>query len=76
MMPEQTVQASIDLQAKVLMPIHWGKFKLSLHSWKEPIERVAVAAEQNQVRLTTPLIGESISIGNHYPSLKWWENIR
>jgi L-ascorbate metabolism protein UlaG (beta-lactamase superfamily) len=76
MTPEQTVQASIDLNATVLMPIHWGKFKLSLHSWKEPIERVAVAAEQNQVRLTTPLIGESISIGNHYPSLKWWENIR
>ncbi|HEY5825786.1 MAG TPA: MBL fold metallo-hydrolase, partial [Cyclobacteriaceae bacterium] len=24
MMPEQTVQASIDLKAKVLMPVHWG----------------------------------------------------
>lgn len=32
MMPEQTVQASIDLKAAVLMPIHWGKFKLSLHA--------------------------------------------
>ncbi|MCX8490857.1 MAG: MBL fold metallo-hydrolase [Cyclobacteriaceae bacterium] len=75
MMPEQTILASIDLQAKVLFPIHWGKFKLSLHSWKEPIERATIAAEQKQVRLTTPLIGEPISIGNHYPSVKWWENI-
>jgi L-ascorbate metabolism protein UlaG (beta-lactamase superfamily) len=75
MIPEQTVQASIDLQAKVLMPIHWGKFKLSLHSWKEPIERATIAAEQNQVRLTTPLMGEPIKIDGHYPNMKWWEKI-
>ncbi len=73
MMPEQTVQASIDLQAKVLMPIHWGKFKLSLHSWKEPIERATIAAEKNQVLLTTPFMGELINIDRHYPNTKWWE---
>jgi L-ascorbate metabolism protein UlaG (beta-lactamase superfamily) len=75
MMPEQTVQASIDLQAKVLMPIHWGKFKLSLHSWKEPIERATIAAKKSQVRLTTPLMGEPIKINRHYPNTKWWETI-
>jgi len=75
MIPEQTVQASIDLQAKVLMPIHWGKFKLSLHTWKEPIERATIAAEQNQLRLTTPLMGEPIKIDGHYPNMKWWEKI-
>lgn len=31
MMPEQTVQAAIDLKAKMLMPVHWGKFALALH---------------------------------------------
>ena len=39
MMPEQTVQASIDLKAKTFMPVHWGKFALALHAWDEPIER-------------------------------------
>ena len=28
MSPEETVQAAIDLQAKELMPVHWGKFSL------------------------------------------------
>ena len=37
MTPEQTVQAAIDLKAKILLPVHWGKFTLSLHPWYEPI---------------------------------------
>lgn len=32
MMPEQTVQAAIDLKAKILMPVHWAKFALALHA--------------------------------------------
>ncbi len=26
MMPEETVQAAVDLKAKQLLPVHWGKF--------------------------------------------------
>lgn len=37
MMPEQSVQAGIDLNAHLLMPIHWGAFSLSIHSWTEPV---------------------------------------
>ncbi len=75
MTPEETVQASIDLQAKVLMPVHWGKFKLSLHSWKEPIERACSAAAARNVILTTPLIGQPVIVGDHYPNDRWWTNI-
>ena len=31
MMPEQTVQAAIDLKGKFMMPIHWGAFTLAMH---------------------------------------------
>jgi len=34
MMPEETVQASVDLNSKFLMPIRWRSFKLGLHDWK------------------------------------------
>lgn len=61
-MPEQTVQASIDLKAKVLMPVHWGKFKLSVHPWDEPIKRVIKKAAELNVTLATPMIGEPIKI--------------
>ncbi len=73
MLPEETVQAAIDLQAKVLLPVHWGKFALSLHTWDEPIERVSAKANELNVKLTTPMIGEPVIIDERYPNSKWWE---
>ena len=46
MFPEETAQAGIDVKAKAIMPIHWGAFKLALHSWTDPIERVSRKAEE------------------------------
>ncbi len=73
MMPEETVQASIDLNAKTLLPVHWGKFTLALHPWKEPIERATAHAKKLGVNVTTPLIGEAIYLDGSYPATRWWE---
>lgn len=75
MMPEQVVQAAIDLKTKVLMPVHWGKFALALHAWDEPIQRVYNKAEEMNVTLTTPMIGEPVVLNKFYPNKKWWEHI-
>lgn len=75
MMPEETVQASLDVRAKILLPVHWGKFCLSLHPWNEPIERLIKKAEELQVNVTTPVIGEPLIIGEKYPVKKWWREI-
>jgi L-ascorbate metabolism protein UlaG (beta-lactamase superfamily) len=72
MMPEQTVQASIDLKARVLMPVHWGKFTLSVHPWNESAERATKAADSLNVKLTTPRIGEPIFLDVSYPNESWW----
>jgi L-ascorbate metabolism protein UlaG (beta-lactamase superfamily) len=72
MMPEQTVQASVDLKAAVLMPVHWGKFTLALHPWNEPVERVLARAEELKVKVTTPMLGERLVIGERLPEKKWW----
>jgi L-ascorbate metabolism protein UlaG (beta-lactamase superfamily) len=74
MMPEQTVQASLDLKAKVLLPVHWGKFTLAFHTWRDPIRRATKEAEKLNVTLATPLIGEPIFFGETIPSAKWWES--
>lgn len=74
MKPEQTVQASLDLKAKVLLPVHWGKFTLALHPWRDPIRRATKEAVRLNVRVTTPLIGEPIFFGETMPSTKWWES--
>jgi L-ascorbate metabolism protein UlaG (beta-lactamase superfamily) len=73
MMPEQTIQAAKDLQAKVLFPVHWSKFALAYHAWNEPIERIMKSASQQQVKVTTPLIGEPIILDKQYPQKSWWK---
>ncbi|TYA72030.1 hypothetical protein FUA24_18855 [Seonamhaeicola marinus] len=73
MMPEETVQASIDVQAEVIMPIHWGAFKLALHEWTDPIERSIKKAKELNVKMATPIIGEAVVVNKDYPSLDWWK---
>jgi L-ascorbate metabolism protein UlaG (beta-lactamase superfamily) len=75
MMPEQTVQAAIDLNAKILMPVHWGKFALALHSWDEPIIRVTKEAERNKVPLIHPKIGEPVDLNLIRKGEEWWTTI-
>ena len=73
MMPEETVQASIDLKAKILLPVHWGKFTLAMHAWNEPIQRVLKRAEELKVKVANPKIGELVILGEALPSEKWWD---
>lgn len=73
MMPEETVQASLDLNSKMLMPIHWGAFTISLHAWDESIKRALKAAEKVGLKVTTPIIGETIILNKVSPTSHWWE---
>ena len=73
MKPEETVQASEDIRASAVLPIHWGKFNMAFHPWKEPIQRFITASEIHKVNYTTPLIGEQIIIGSPLPKKTWWD---
>ena len=75
LMPEETVQACIDLDAKVLIPIGWSKFDLALHPWDEPAIRLTKEAEKRDVTFATPLIGEVFDAVD-FPSIRWWELLR
>jgi len=74
MNPEETVKAALDLKARLLLPVHWGKFALANHPWNEPIQRVVKAAAENRMAVTTPQIGEPVVIGHEYPLKVWWED--
>ena len=82
MMPEETVQACLDLKSKVLLPVHWGKFTLAYHPWDEPIKRVVEAAKENKVEIAHPMIGEPFIIGRdnnnmgtNYTKQEWWSHL-
>jgi L-ascorbate metabolism protein UlaG (beta-lactamase superfamily) len=73
LMPEQTVQAHLDVNGGTLIPIHWSAFTLALHDWTDPIDRVTNAAFNRNVNISTPMIGETVLIGSgKYPSANWW----
>jgi len=83
MIPEQTVQAAIDLKAKALLPVHWAKFKLGMHPWNEPVKRVVAEVERtnrlykeqgtgDKVQVVTPKIGEPLLINGDYKTESWW----
>ena len=72
LLPEQVVQAVIDLGGAVLLPIHWGKLNLSIHPWYEPIERVLAEAETREIAVATPRIGETLRFGEDLPHERWW----
>jgi len=72
MLPEETVIAAKDLNAKVLLPVHWGKFELAFHDWDDSIKRVTKSASENNQRITTPMIGEPVILNSPYPNKTWW----
>lgn len=75
MFPEETVQAHVDLKGKILQPMHWGTFDLALHAWYDPMIRVAKAANSMGIKLSTPIVGETITIDENLKTERWWENV-
>jgi L-ascorbate metabolism protein UlaG (beta-lactamase superfamily) len=76
MMPEETVQAAIDVQSEVFMPIHWGAFTLALHDWNEPPSVSTKTAFKKSVRCITPLIGSVMSLkALPQQADEWWRGI-
>ncbi len=73
MMPEDTIKAHKDLKSKVLFPIHNGTFDLSLHSWDEPFEKISKLAEESNIDIRFPIMGEVISLLNYTKTEYWWK---
>lgn len=71
MMPEQSVQAAIDLNTGLFFPIHWGKFDLAKHQWTDPIERAVKEANSRSVPIVAPLVGQTFQLDDP-PFETWW----
>lgn len=46
MFPEESVQACVDLHAKLAVPVHWGAYVLSDHAWNDPPRRFVQRAKE------------------------------
>ncbi|GKX65256.1 MBL fold metallo-hydrolase [Inconstantimicrobium mannanitabidum] len=75
MMPEQSVQANLDVKGKNMMLMHWGAFTLAYHGWRKPVERAIEASKRDKVNLIAPKIGQTVDLNSelHVPISSWWD---
>lgn len=72
LLPEQSVQAALDVRAKGMLPVHWGAFAEANHPWNEPVERATAEAIRQHLVLTTPELGQPVVLGQPLPQQPWW----
>ncbi|MCX6231782.1 MAG: MBL fold metallo-hydrolase [Bacteroidetes bacterium] len=75
-LPEQVIQAAKDLNAKRILPVHSSKFKLALHDWDEPLNKISELIINENIGLVTPMIGEKVNLkdSTHVFS-QWWKEL-
>lgn len=73
-LPEDVIQASLDIRAKNIIPVHSGKFALALHPWNEPLQKVTTLGKEKNLNILTPKIGEILDLHQSDKKFqKWWE---
>jgi L-ascorbate metabolism protein UlaG (beta-lactamase superfamily) len=75
MNPEEAVRAHLDLADRshsLLVPIHWGTFRLAPHPWSEPVERLLAAAAAAGVPVSVPRPGGRVDRGSSADDDPWW----
>jgi len=72
MNPEDAVQAHVDVNGGLLVPIHWCTFRLAPHPWAEPIERLLAAADAAHVAVAVPKPGGRVDPTATAEFEPWW----
>lgn len=72
--PDGAAKAFMALGGRgLMMPIHWGLFDLSLHGWRQPIQRLLELAAQNKIKLWAPEPGCPTEVIRDTELLSnWW----
>jgi len=64
--PQEALQAFEDLHAKVMVPIHWGAFRLGMEPIDEPLRRLKALLENNPLKDRVKILqpGEKLELGS------------
>jgi L-ascorbate metabolism protein UlaG (beta-lactamase superfamily) len=76
MNPEEAVAAHLDLHGGgaggIMVPIHWGTFRLAPHPWAEPADRLLQAAASAWVTVAVPKPGGRVDAAGVPEIERWW----
>lgn len=75
MNPSEAAQAFQDLRAKSMIPVHWGMFALSTHSWFDPVQRIQRLASKHNLNVLVPQLGETVNVGQGVMDSSWWKRV-
>jgi len=76
LLPGEVLQATKELHAKRVLPVHSGKFPLALHAWDEPFKLITANGKKENIDVITPMIGEVVDLDNAQQVFShWWENV-
>ena len=72
--PKEFITEVKEIKEKNFIPVHNSKFKLALHPWYEPLELIVTYANEENLPITTPMIGEKVDLNNlNHTWEKWWQ---
>lgn len=71
MFTKQSVQAALDLNAKKMLPIHWGVFSLGRNSWYQSIDTAIAEASSHNLAIDVPKMGEKYQAS--FTNDDWWK---
>lgn len=69
----QVLQAALDLRAKMVMPIHYGRFVAGSHAWNEPLKNLIKLCDLYQLPISVPRLGEVYELDSAPKRDIWWE---
>jgi L-ascorbate metabolism protein UlaG (beta-lactamase superfamily) len=76
MTPEEAARAARELNAKILLLAHVGRFCICAHPWDEPFERMSEASRDMPFQLATPKIGEPLWLDEkEHGFAAWWKAV-
>lgn len=72
MSPEQSLAAHKAVRGAIMVPVHWGLFKLAFHGWNESVERAIAANADGAATILVPKPGETMEPAT-YATVAWWK---
>lgn len=72
--PEEGALVQKDLNAKLLLPVHWGTFNLAPHQWHEPVDKLIESMSDSAHYIITPEVGQPFNL-NEYSTNRWWKDL-
>lgn len=72
--PHEICNEAIDLQTKMVLPIHWCRFVAGSHAWNEVVDYLYTNLHKIGISCVVPIIGELYPIGTSYKGKMWWND--